>query len=276
MKKLLFSIVVLTAAIPAYSQAPDGSWTGFYVGGRIGYNPQPGDGDERIKFDNNRDGNFNDIVRTAAGADAFSPGFCGGAANGTTPAAGCSKDKDSLEWALHAGYDYDFGPAIVGVVAEAGIGYSEDSVSAFSTTPAFYTMTRRMKENAALRLRVGHAFGAKRNTLVYATGGGVYAKMSNAFRTSNATNSFTRFGDDKVWGYRLGGGIEQRVIPQLSIGLQYLYTSLADNGARVDVARGSSPATNPFVLVNSNGTVFGRTHSRFVAHNIGVTTNFRF
>lgn len=31
-------------------------------------------------FDTSLDGNFTDTVRTVAGADAFSPGFCGGAA----------------------------------------------------------------------------------------------------------------------------------------------------------------------------------------------------
>lgn len=276
MKTILLAAVAGAVAVPAYAQAADGSWTGVYVGGRIGYSPQLGDGDERISFDNNRDGGFNDVVRTAAGADAFSPGFCGGRARGATPASGCAKDHDSLEWALHAGFDYDLGGPVVGVVGEAGVGYSEDSVSAFSTTPANYVMTRRMKENAGLRLRAGYAFGPERNTLVYATGGGVYAKMSNSFTSSNVANAFSAYGDDKVWGYRVGGGVEQRVNRNLSIGLQYLFTSLADNGARVDVTRGTAPASNPFLLVNSAGTTFARTHSRFAAHNASLTANFRF
>jgi outer membrane immunogenic protein len=274
--KILFAVAAVAAALPVYAQSTDGSWTGAYVGGRIGYSPQLGDGDERLDFDTNLDGSFGDTVRTAAGADAFSPGFCGGRALGATPAAGCKGDEDSLDWAVHAGYDYDFGGPVVGVVAEAGIGYSEDHVTGFSTTPANYVMTRRMKENAGLRLRAGYAFGSARNTLVYATGGGVYAKMDNSFTSSNTANQFTLRGDDTVWGYRVGGGVEQRVTPNLSFGLQYLFTSLADNGARVDVTRGTAPATNPFLLVNANGTTLRRSHSRFATHNIGVTANYRF
>jgi outer membrane immunogenic protein len=274
--KIILAVAALAVATPALAQSADGSWTGFYAGGRIGYSPQLGDGDEAISFDNNLDGQFGDTVRTTTGANAFSPGFCGGRALSAVPGGGCAKDHDSLEWALHAGFDYDLGGFVVGVVGEAGIGYSEDSVTAYSTTPANYVMTRRMKENAGLRLRAGYAFGAERNTLLYATGGGVYAKMSNSFTSSNVANAFAVSGDDTVFGYRVGAGVEQRVRPNLSFGLQYLFTSLADDGARVNVTRGTAPATNPFLLVNAAGTDFQRTHSRFAAHNVSLTANFRF
>jgi outer membrane immunogenic protein len=274
--KLIIAAAALATAMPALAQSADGSWTGAYVGGRIGYSPQLGDGDEVISFDNNLDGQFGDVVRTGAGANAFSPGFCGGRGLTAVPGGGCDEDEDSLEWALHAGYDYDLGGFVVGVVGEAGIGYSEDSVTGYSTTPANYVMTRRMKENAGLRLRAGYAFGAERNTLVYATGGGVYAKMVNTFTSTNVANAFAVSGDDTVWGYRIGGGVEQRVRPNLSFGLQYLFTSLSDDGARVNVTRGTAPATNPFLLVNANGTDFRRSHSKFAAHNISLTANFRF
>jgi outer membrane immunogenic protein len=185
MSKFILAAVAVASAAPALAQSADpASWTGFYVGGRAGYSFQPGDGDETIKFDNNLDGNFGDTVRTAAGANAFSPGFCGGTARSAVAADGCAKDKDSLEFALHAGYDFDLGKVVVGGLAEIGMGYAEDSVTAFSTTPASYTWTRRMAENVGLRARVGHAFGAERNTLVYGTGGGVWAKMENKFRSS--------------------------------------------------------------------------------------------
>jgi outer membrane immunogenic protein len=274
--KAMVALAALVAASPVYAQTTDGSWTGFYAGGRVGYSFQPSDGDERLAFDTNLDGNYNDTVRTAAGADAFSPGFCGGRARGATPGAGCASDEDSLEWALHAGFDYDLGGPVIGIVAEAGIGYAEDHVTGFSTTPASYTLTRRMKENAGLRARAGYAFGAERNTLVYGTGGVVWAKMANEHYSSNVANAFTLREDDSAWGYRVGGGVEQRVAPNLSFGLQYLFTSLKDTGTRVSVTQGTAPATNPFLLVNANGTDFRRTHSRFATHNVSLTANFRF
>ena len=278
MLKFAIAATLLATAMPALAQsADDTSWTGFYAGGRMGYSFQPGDGDERTNFDTNLDGQFNnEFVRTAAGANAFSPGFCGGQAKTTNPADGCKKDGDSLEWALHAGFDYDLGGFVVGALVEGGVGYADDSVSSYSTTPAYYTMTRRMRENVGVRGRAGYAFGSNRDTLVYGTGGVVWAKMKNKFETSNTANSFTLSGDESVMGYRAGGGVEHRVAKNLSIGVQYLFTSLKDDGARVRVGPGTAPATNPFRLVNSNGTDFSRSHSRFVTHNIGATANFRF
>ena len=277
MKSFLLLAAAGAIATPALAQSADPtSWTGFYAGGRAGYSFQPGDGDERIKFDNNLDGNFGDTVRTTTGADAFSPGFCGGGAKSAVPAGGCAKDNDSLEFALHAGYDFDLGGFVVGALAEVGYGFAEDSVSAFSTTPANYVMTRSMRENAGVRARAGYAFGADRNTLVYGTGGVVWAKMQNDFRSTNRLNAYSEFGDDKVFGWRAGAGVEQRVNRHLSIGLQYLHTSLKDDGARLHVARGGQPATNPFILVNANGTDFARSHRRFVTDNVSATASFRF
>jgi outer membrane immunogenic protein len=277
MFKLLLGTAALVAAGPAMAQSADPtSWTGFYAGVRAGYSFQPKDGGETINFDTNRDGTFRDTVRTTTGANAFSPGFCGGFARGATPASGCRKDEDSLDLGIHAGYDFDLGKIVVGGIAEAGYGFASDSVSAFSTTPASYTMTRRMRENYGLRARVGYALGAQRNTLIYATGGVLWAKMENSFRSTNALNSYSEFGDTNVMGWRAGGGVEQRVHRHLSIGLQYLYTSLKDDGARLNVSRGAQPATNPFILVNSGGTDLMRSHSRFATHNVSATANFRF
>ncbi len=121
----LAALGATAAATPAFAQDAR-SWTGAYFGVTAGYDIQPGDGDERVNFDTNIDGSFNDVVRTGAGATAFSPGFCGGAARGTTPASGCKKDDDSLRLALHAGFDYDLGGFVVGAAVEGGIGFAED------------------------------------------------------------------------------------------------------------------------------------------------------
>ena len=64
------------AATPALAQ--EGNFNGFYVGGSVGYTAQSNDRGSSILFDTNRDGVFGDTVRTSTGADAFSPGFCGG------------------------------------------------------------------------------------------------------------------------------------------------------------------------------------------------------
>ena len=179
----LAALGATAAATPAFAQDAR-SWTGAYFGVTAGYDIQPGDGDERVNFDTNLDGSFNDVVRTGAGANAFSPGFCGGAARGTTPASGCKKDDDSLRLALHAGFDYDLGGFVVGAAVEGGIGFAEDYVTAYSTTPAFYTMTRRVREQANGRLRAGYAFNDRlRQTWAYTlTDREVYDIAQNASR----------------------------------------------------------------------------------------------
>jgi len=277
MHRLLLAATALAVATPAFAQDMEPTnWTGFYAGGRAGYSFQPSDKNETINFDTNLDGSFGDTVRTTGGANAFSPGFCGGGARSARAADGCTKDHDSLEFALHGGYDFDLGKVVIGALGEIGMGYAEDSVTAFSTTPANYTWTRRMAENAAIRARVGYALGANRKTLVYGTGGIVWAKMDNSFRSSNRANAFQEFGDSHVTGWRAGAGVEHRVLKHLSIGVQYLHTSLKDSGARLRVSRGSQPLTNPFILVNANGTDFARSHRRFVTDNVSATASYRF
>jgi outer membrane immunogenic protein len=262
---------LMAISTPAAAQEAD-SWTGPYVGGRLGYSFQGDDDNETILFDTDLNGTFGDTITTAAGANAFSPGFCGGAALANTPDRGCREDQDGTDWAVHAGFDYQLGSIVVGVVGEYGRTYIDDSVAAFSTTPAFYTMTRRLTDNAALRARAGFALG---DTLVYGTGGVAYGKIRNSFATSNAVNSFTNTGNDNAWGYRVGGGLEQRVSRNFSIGVQYLYTSLEDEDFRVRVA-GPAPATNPFIRTNPNGTDFARSGDRFNSHSAHVTASFRF
>ncbi|RYG36920.1 MAG: hypothetical protein EON93_04415, partial [Burkholderiales bacterium] len=95
MNRKLITTAVLTGAAAfapsAFAQTTD--WTGLYVGVQAGLAKELGKTD-RVAFDTNRDGNFNDTVRTTLGADAFSPGFCQGIAKGTTPAAGCRYGAD--------------------------------------------------------------------------------------------------------------------------------------------------------------------------------------
>lgn len=260
-------------AAPAFAQA-DGaqSWTGPYVGGRLGYAFQRNDKNETVLFDTDLNGSFGDTVTTGTGANAFSPGFCGGATFSRMPSGDCGGDKDGTDWSVQAGFDYQMGPIVVGLVGDYGRTYIDDSVSAFSTTPAFYTLTRELRDNASLRARAGFASG---DTLVYGTGGIAWGKIRDSFATSNTANQFTNRGKDDAWGYRVGGGIEQRLGGGFSIGAQYLYTSLKDEDFRVR-AGGPAPAGNPFLRVNASGTDFARSGDRFNYHSAQVAVNFRF
>jgi outer membrane immunogenic protein len=270
------ALLLTAAAAPASAQAVEGSWTGFNAGLRAGWNFQPKDKNERISFDTNLDGNFGDTVRTGMGADAFSPGFCGGAARIATPAGGCAKDKNNLEWAAHVGYDLDLGGPVVGVVGEFGAGYGSDSVSGYSTTPANYVMTRTQRYTYGVRARAGYALGPQRDTLAYVTGGVLQAKIDNEFRSTNTANSFAYTGDSTRFGWRAGAGVDQRVHRNLSIGLLYLFTSIDDGANKLRTGPGTAAANNPFRLVNTNGTDFTRTGKWFRSHSVSAGATVRF
>ena len=269
---LLAAASLAAFATPAFAQSEDEQWEGAYIGGTIGVPAQKNDGGESVLFDTDRDGQFNDTVRTTTGANAFSPGFCGGAANGRTPAEGCRSDKDGIEYNIRAGYDMQKGNIVYGVVLEGGTSDARDSVTAFSTTPAFYTFTREIDYTLGARLRVGYA---ARGALFYATGGGAYAKIKNDFTTSNTANSFANNGNTTSLGYAAGGGAEVKVTKKISLGLEYLYTNYSEDKYRVNVGPGTAPATNPFLLV-SGGTDFRRSDRDFDMHNIRVTAAYRF
>jgi outer membrane immunogenic protein len=274
MKPINFAAAALAAAVVATPlQAQTADWSGPYVGGRLGYTSQPEDKNEIVRFDTNLDGRFDDTVRTSGGANAFPRGFCGGAASSATT-NGCS-DRDGTEWAVHAGYDSQFGPLVIGIVGEYGRSTIVDSVTAFSSTPAFYTFTRRLRDHASARARVGFATG---NTLVYGTLGPAYGKIRRSFSTSNRVNSVTESGGNgDAWGYRAGGGVEQKVSDNFSIGVQYLYTSLKDtDDYTVRLGGANVPVSNPFILRNPNGTDFERSSRRFNSNNVSVVASFRF
>ena len=252
-------------------------WTGVYIGARAGIANRLGGRNEQIEFDTNLDGTFGDTVRTSAGANAFSPGFCGGlalSAGRNNTAQDCRPDSEKTEWNLHIGYDYDFGPFVAGIVGEYGRSNVRDSVSAFSTTPANYVLTRQLRRTLGLRGRLGFDLDG---TMIYGTGGAAYGRVRERLTSTNVANDFTTTEDeDYELGYRYGAGVEHNVGGRFSIGALYLLTNFDFNQANVRVTRGRAPATNPFVITNTGGTDFRRTRDEVRQHSISVVGSLRF
>jgi len=273
MRFILTSTAIGLAALgaaAASAQTTGAGWTGFYVGGQLGYGWQPSDGDETIGFDRNLDGDFSDAFPN------FAPGFCGGSATSRTPASGCTKDGDGTSWRVHAGFDYQLGAGdsgfVVGAVVDYGRTYIYDSVSAFSTTPAAYKIKAKLKNDGSVRGRAGYALST--GTLVYGTGGLAYGKIRNSFSTTNGVNTFTESKSKKdAWGWTYGGGIEQRV-GRVSIGALYLFNVLKNHDYSVR-ASGGLPG-GPFTAVNAGGTDFRRGFSKFAYHTVAATVSYRF
>ena len=272
---LLVASATSMLAVPAMAQENRDTtrdFNGPYISIGGGGTLQGSDRGETLVFDTNRDGTFGDTVTTSGGANAFSPGFCNGAATGTAN-LGCRNDRDGPEFFGRLGYDRRMGNIVVGAVIEGGHSVAGDSVSGFSTTPASYTMTREADYQASARLRAGYTPGG--GALFYVTGGGAYAKLDNRFATTNTANSFADNGRTNAWGYAAGGGAELMVTNNIGIGLEYLYTDVKDKDYVVNVGAGTAAPTNPFLL-NGGGTDIQRSDPHFRTHSIRGTLSFRF
>lgn len=276
MRKILLStagVAAVMAAVPAFAQA-DAPFTGGYLGVAIGHDKLHNDRNATFLFDRNLDGSYGDTITTSVGANAFSPGFCGGAARTSLPADGCRKDKNGVSYAVRTGYDHQQGSLVVGWTVEIGKSEIYDAVSAFSTTPANYVIIREIDFLAGVRGRVGFAAN---KTLFYGAGGVAYAQLDRRNRTNNTANFFNPRGDKDSWGAQFGGGVEHKLGDKFSLGVEYLYNRINDDKYIVRVQRlATTPATNPFILGNAAGTDYRRSDSRFEFSSIRAVANFRF
>ncbi|KQU62190.1 hypothetical protein ASG67_03455 [Sphingomonas sp. Leaf339] len=279
MQKLTAGLLGLASfaalATPAFAQetTEDRPFSGIYVGAAGGYDVQPNDVGSRILFDRNLDGNFNNTVLTGAGGNAFNPGFCNGRATQTGNVA-CRNDKDGWAYYGRVGMDVQRSNIVIGAVGEFGKSEITDSVTGFSSTPANYVMTRSVKWESSIRGRAGYAADT---TLFYGTFGAGYARIDRSFSSSQSTNTFTGRGDRNQWGMLGGGGIEQKLGRNFSVGMEYMYHQYQDNDYRVRV---TGPAGTPFTNANNGGTVNGtdiaRSDDKFRWHSIRATAAFRF
>ncbi len=276
------AVLGLTAS-PAFAQdgmaqevTADAPFSGLYIGAAGGYDVQPNDVGSSILFDRNLDGRFGDSVTTAAGANAFSPGFCNGSTRATSLAGGrgCRNDDNGFAYYGRVGLDAQRGNIVVGVVGEFGKTEISDSVTAFSTTPASYVMTRSVDWEASIRGRAGYAINT---TLFYGTFGAGYAKIDREFFSTNTGNAYGLSGKRQQFGILGGGGIEQKIGKNVSVGMEYMFHQYQDDDFRVRVTQGTQPATNPFVLApNTAGTDFRRSDDKFRWHSLRATAAFRF
>ena len=277
-----FALFLSTAAVafaagasPAWAQdARDTHFDGLYVSGTIGMAAKGNDNDT-VVFDTDRDGDYGQTVTTSSGANAFSPGFCHGVSGGNSPASPCAGDENHWEFAGRIGYDGRVGENLVGgVLIEGSTSNSRDRVTAYSTTPARYTLGRELDYAVSVRGRVGFTPGG--GALFYVTGGPSFAKIDHSFDTTNGANAFTQVNDGKwVFGGQVGGGAEVMLTDNVSLGMEYLFNRYFDNKYRVEVTQGTAPASNPFLL-NGGGTNMRPSNTDYEFHSLRASLSFQF
>ena len=150
-------------------------------------------------------------------------------------------------------------------------------MTAFSITPAAYNFTRKVTQSVAIRARAGYAFD---KALVYGTGGLVQANVRHNFTTTNTVNAFPRIsgaGSAHKDGYQLGGGVEYMLMPHVTLGAEFLHTRLDDNNFVVRATNnGTTVATNPFLIVNTQGTGFLRSNHHIEYNSMRAVVSYRF
>ena len=276
---LLAVAAATTIAAPAVAQDanPSDYFNGPYVAGSISLDAPEDSTNSGIVFDTNGDGVFDDTVRNTAGADAFSPGFCNGAARGPTAAEGCTSDSDDIGYSARIGYDtrMNGGPIVAGILVEGARSEATEFSNGFSTTPASYTVARQLDWSVGARGRVGYSPGDGRG-LFYVTGGVGFAKIDHDFITTNGANAFTEQNDgDWQFGAQLGGGAELMLTRNIGIGVEYLYSEYNDDDYNVLVTQGTAPATNPFLLVSGQSNI-APTDRDLKLHSLRATASFHF
>ncbi len=177
------------ADLPVAPAAPVFSWTGFYIGGHVGWG--------RAELEETLVTAFPPFVAGTTFGDSESDFLAGG----------------------QAGFNYQIGQFVLGI--EGQISWTHIGRSTV-TTIGGVTLTDDVNLNwvATVAARFGFAFG---NALLYAKGGVAFADWSANFRTSNF-GTIVNAGDTET-GWMVGGGLEYSFAPNWSAKIEYNFMS---------------------------------------------------
>lgn len=197
------------------------NWTGFYVGGNVGYGF---DADNDVKTTGQAPGNVNNV-------------------NGGARPARVSMEPDGFTGGAHVGYNLQFGRAVVGL--ETDIAYTDFEDKRNVPTTALNGVDRlnnRFEQSldylGTVRGRAGYLFGS---TMVYATGGLAYGQLDNEaiFFGPAGQRQFQGSSDGVELGYAVGGGVEHALSERWSASFGYMYYDLGEDTVDVAVIPGS-------------------------------------
>lgn len=187
----------MPAAVPAYkaavvAQALPYNWSGFYLGGNLGY------------------------------------GFASASANVTGPAGlsgDASEDLNGILGGVQFGYNWQYGHWVFGL--EADLQASGQKASHTATCPAAtcgvaVTATRddALPWFGTARARVGYAAD---RLLMYVTGGLAYGEFTSDLAVTAGASSGTSSSSATKAGLAVGGGVEFALTGNWTGRLEYLY-----------------------------------------------------
>jgi outer membrane immunogenic protein len=193
---------------PHYSPAPAPVWGGLYVGGHIG---------GLWTGDHERDARKKECKEWERSGCSW---ICSGFVWKETDKVKFEEEDDdvSLIGGVHVGYNWQRDAVVFGVEADVSFADNIDYL-------------------ASLRGRLGYASG---NFLIYATAGVALAQFADDsvnFSIGNKSFALDSGSDDAEVGFVVGGGVEYKVRPNWSIGLEGLYYIFDDSSSEAVVRK---------------------------------------
>jgi outer membrane immunogenic protein len=254
MKRIaLGALLAVAAAIPAQAAdmpvkaappiIPLYNWSGFYIGGNLGYS----------------------WGRSSTDA------FIGSTAGATLATASRSADLDGWLGGFQLGFNWQSGNTVWGFEADIqATGQKASWTSSCATAlcaavPITATLDHKLDWFSTFRLRLGWTFTP--TTLLYITGGGVVGEVKNDLTLSSPTVTAIGSRSNTEVGWTIGAGLETALGASNWTGkLEYLYL---DIGSSSDVLTTTIPAAGGgFLTLNRN--------SRVTDHIFRVGLNYRF
>jgi outer membrane immunogenic protein len=199
------AVVVIPPAAPAPPTSPPPAamrWSGFYVGIQGGW--------QRIIDE------VEDPIPSFAGTVTF-----GGAALG-----------------VHAGFDFQRGPLVVGVIGDIEWAGGTGISPGFAGGDVYGLAAANWQGSVRARFGV-----AGNRVMVYATGGLAFGNFDFDYTCCNPAPVFGQ-GDqftDTVWGYTVGGGLAVAASPSLIIWADYRFTNYREATSTITVCCAPPP-----------------------------------
>jgi len=202
------------AAAPVYAKAPPldvpFSWTGFYVGGHVGW----------------------------AGIDDSQ------ALSSPTFALTVPNSPSGLIGGGHAGYNWQINQWVLGVETDFD-GTSINSTYGIGAPFVDTTGTERLDWQGSLRGRAGVAFD---KALFYGTGGWAYGHFTDSYDTAGPT--FHQSVSSNRDGWTVGAGIEYAFLPNFTGRVEYRHTDWGTHTNNLNVFLAPPGVSNDRVTEN--------------------------
>jgi outer membrane immunogenic protein len=144
---------------------------------------------------------------------------------------GCSRVCETYAWKEARRFEFEEDDDDVSLIGGVHVGYNWQRNATILGVEADLDFADGIDYLATLRARLGYASG---NFLIYATAGVAFAGFDEdplKFKLGRKSYSIDSDDDDTEVGFVVGGGVEYKLRPNWSVGLEGLYYMFGDDDA---------------------------------------------